>query len=82
MSQETNPDVGRIRSKNPEKWSRNNRKKARNKVQLVQIIIFDSYNFDLSNEMFLIIGCLYSIFTNISGIYLTKCISPKKFDKF
>ena len=28
--------------------------------------------------MFLIIGWLSSIFTNISGIYLTKCISPKK----
>ena len=45
-------------------------------------IIVDSYNFDLSNEMFLIIGCLSSIFTNISDIYLTKRISPQKFDKF
>ena len=45
-------------------------------------IIFDSYIFYLSNEMFLMIGCLSSIFTNILGIYLTKCISPKKFDKF
>ena len=39
MSQETNPEVGRKRSKNSEKWSRNIGKKARNKVQLVQIII-------------------------------------------
>ena len=39
MAQETNPEVGRKRSKNPEKWSRNIGKRARNKVQLVQIII-------------------------------------------
>ena len=39
MSQETNPQVGRKKSKNPEKWSRNIGKKARNKVYLVQIII-------------------------------------------
>ena len=45
-------------------------------------IIFDLYNFDLSNEMFLIIRCLSSIFTNILGIYFTKCISLQKFDKF
>ena len=38
MSQETNPEVGR-RSKNSEKWSQNIGKKARNKVQLVQITI-------------------------------------------
>ena len=39
MSQETNPEIGRKISKNPEKWSWNIGKKARNKVQLVQIII-------------------------------------------
>ena len=39
MSQETNPEIRRKRSKNLEKWSRNIGKKARNKVQLVQIII-------------------------------------------
>ena len=39
MSQKTNPEVGRKRSKNPEKWSRNIRKNDRNKVHLVQIII-------------------------------------------
>ena len=41
MSQETNPEVGRERPKNPEKWSRNIGKKARNKVQLVQFIIIE-----------------------------------------
>ena len=39
MSKETNPEVGRERSKNPEKWSRNIGKKPRNKVRLIQIII-------------------------------------------
>ena len=39
MSKETNPEVERKSSKNPKKWSGNIGKKARNKVQLVQIII-------------------------------------------
>ena len=39
MSQETNLQVGRKESKNPEKWSQNIGKKARNNVHLVQIII-------------------------------------------
>ena len=39
MSEETNPEVGRKRSKNPEKWNQDIGNKARNKVLLVQIII-------------------------------------------